>query len=754
MEPQRSEHAETLRLSVERVCGLVASQNLEMLGLEREKLERALAGLIANAEALRTERDDARDEARRAELELAATRQVLGNGPDGFIITDRAGVIIQANPAATQMLGVSSRFIAGKPLSLFIDEIDLRTFRWRVNNAQFRNQGEWPIRVRPRNGPSFMAGLTVTAFAGGGDTASDLRWFLREIGSSQRAEELAAAQEFTHQMLESEQAARAAAESAQRASELQVEVGGRLAASLDYPSELSQIPPLIVPTSADVFLIDLFVDGALEQTAMGCADASGAERMRTRKPPHPSSHHPIAQVIRTGDSLLVSEVTQPWLQEWADSVGAREIWAPLGLASVAIVPVRSHRQTHGALTFCVGPSGHRYRDADLRLFQDIGRRIALALDTARLFKALEAEQRHRDEFLAMLAHELRNPLGAVTNGLEALERASATDRVRLLQILSRQSRHLARLLNDLLDVSGVRFGRLTLQQKRLDLRDLARQSLDVLRTAGKNGGPTITLSVDPEPVAVIGDADRLLQAIANLLDNAVKYTPGDGSIELSVAAQTPDAVLRVRDSGVGIAAEFLPRIFEVFSRGRLPEQSRPGLGLGLSVVRELVVKHGGSVEASSPGPGRGSEFVIRLPLQPEEGHASSASAGRAPVVERSIVIVEDNADAAEALRMALELDGHHVTTASSGRQGIEQARGAADVVFVDIGLPDMDGCEVARKIRDRFGGAGVYLVALTGRSGPEDRDRALRAGFDSYLVKPVAPDALREVIAQAPAHHR
>jgi len=418
------------------------------------------------------------------------------------------------------------------------------------------------------------------------------------------------------------------------------------------------------------------------------------------------------------------------------------------------VPIRSHRQTHGALTFGVGSSGRRYRDADLRLFQDIGLRIALALDTARLFKALEAEQRHRDEFLAMLAHELRNPLGAVTNGLEALERASPTDRARLLQILSRQSRHLARLLNDLLDVSGVRFGRLTLQQKRLDLRDLARQSLDVLRTAGKNQGPTITLSVDPQPVAVVGDADRLMQAIANLLDNAVKYTPADGSIELSVAADGGDAVLRVRDSGVGITAEFLPRIFEIFSRGRVLEQSRPGLGLGLSVVRELVVKHGGSVEASSPGPGRGSEFVIRLPLQPEEERPSSASTGPGPVAERLIVIVEDNADAAEALRMALELEGHRVRTASSGQQGIEQARGAPDVVLVDIGLPDMDGYEVARTVRDQPGGDGVYLVALTGHSGPEARDRALSSGFDSYLVKPVAPDALREVIAQAPAHHR
>jgi CheY-like chemotaxis protein len=245
-----------------------------------------------------------------------------------------------------------------------------------------------------------------------------------------------------------------------------------------------------------------------------------------------------------------------------------------------------------------------------------------------------------------------------------------------------------------------------------------------------------------------------MQMIANLLDNAVKYTPADGSIELSVGAEGSDAVVRVRDSGVGIPPEFLPRIFDVFSRGRaLPEQSRPGLGLGLSVVQELAMKHGGSVEASSTGPGQGSEFVIRLPLLHDQ-EVPIAAAVSPPVVERSILIVEDNADAAEVLRMALELYGHHVKTASNGRQGIEQALAEPpDVALVDIGLPDIDGYEVGRAVRQQPGGAGVYLVALTGHSGSADRDRALRAGFDSYLVKPVAPDALREVIAQAPTHH-
>jgi two-component system CheB/CheR fusion protein len=188
-------------------------------------------------------------------------------------------------------------------------------------------------------------------------------------------------------------------------------------------------------------------------------------------------------------------------------------------------------------------------------------------------------------------------------------------RVHLVEILSRQSKHLARLLRDLLDVSGVRFGRVTLERQRLDLRDLARQSLEVFQVPGKAASPNIGLHTDTRPVTVVGDADRLQQVIANLLDNAVKYTPSHGSIDLSVAAEGDDAVVRVRDSGLGIASEFLPRIFEAFSRGAdHTGGSPPGLGLGLSVVRDLVAQHGGTVSATSEGAGKGSEFVVRLPI--------------------------------------------------------------------------------------------------------------------------------------------
>src|SRR5262245_48718119 len=750
MASSHSEQVEALRTSVERLCQIVATQDMERLTTERQAIEQALEALTTEADTLRSERDDARTEASRAEFHLTATRELLEEGPDGYLITNSAGIIMHANRAAQRMLGVALRFLVRKPLSLFVEDGDLRIFRWRVNNARTRTQSEWPTRMRARGAVSFTAGLAVIACSSDNQNG-DLRWFMREITVRQRAEELVASQYFINRLLESEQLARTAAETAQLRVELLASVSSALAASLEYPTVLSRVAGLVVPAVADVFLIDLAVEEKLEQAAMACVDASAAERLRIRRPPDPAGEHPIARVIRTGEATL-HEVSTSWLEQWADSPEERDLWETLRLTSVVIVPIKSHRQTHGALTFGFGLSGRHHEASDLGALKDIGLRTALALDTARLFKALEAEQHHRDEFLAMLAHELRNPLGAVTNGLEALARANPSDRARLLQILSRQSRHLAHLLNDLLDVSGVRFGRLMLQQRRLDVRALAHDSLEELRTAGKTIGSAVRLRTDPQPVVVLGDADRLMQAIANLLDNAIKYTPPDGSIELSVGAEGADAVLRVRDTGAGIAPEFLPRLFDVFSRGPGdPGQTNPGLGLGLSVVRDLIVKHGGTVTATSAGVGQGSEFVIRLPLDHSQELPSSATES-SPVVARSILIVEDNPDAAEALRMVLELKGHRVTIARDGGHAIEQARShPPNVALVDIGLPDIDGCEVGRTVRAQPGGERVYLVAISGHSAPADRDRALQAGFNSYLVKPVAPDALLEVIGQAPS---
>src|SRR5262245_29439418 len=434
MGPLRSERVDALRACAERMSRLVAEQRLPEIPDAREELLRALDGVTTELDSLQLERDDARAETMRAELSLAAARHLLEEGPDGYIITDSLGVIVQANRAAAQFLGVSARFLVRKPLSLFIDETDQRAFRSRVNNVHSRGPGEWPVRMRPREGPPFVAGLSVAPFKVG-DPKSDLRWFMRDASVRQRAEELAAAQEFTTQMLESERVARSDAEAARAGLELQVRVGGALAESIDYTAALSRMGALVVPTAADLFVADLLVADALEQVALTCVNARDADRLRTRRPPDPAGDHPIAEVIRTGRPLLVTEISPTWLDRWAADQESKELWHDVELTSIAVVPIRSHREIHGALTFAFGPSGRRHSDASLVVLRDIGLRTALALDTAQLFTALQTEQRHRDEFLAMLANELRNPLAAVSAGVAALDRADGADRTYLLQIL-------------------------------------------------------------------------------------------------------------------------------------------------------------------------------------------------------------------------------------------------------------------------------------------------------------------------------
>jgi PAS domain S-box-containing protein len=746
MSTQPSEHIEALRARVDRLCQLASAGREAELAAERRELDAELGRLAAS----RAERDGAHRTVAEVESQLERLRQLLERGPDGYIVTDRAGIILDANHAAADLLGLAVRFLIRKPLSLFVEEGDLRAFRWRLNKAHAQDRGEWPLRMRPREGQPFTAGVTVTTLEPRPGEATDLRWFLRDISARQRAEELAAAHEFTKEVLESEQRSRAAAESAQRRLEVLAGVSGVLAGSLDCALVFSDAAGVIVPGVADLFIADLLAGERLERVTVACADAAAAERLRSRcRPPADlSGDHPIAEALRTVEPVLVTATTPAWLATWSESAEALGVWQEIGLSSAAIVPIKSHRQTHGILTF--GWVSARQGDpADLGLLRDIGLRAALALDTARLIRDLEAEQQHRDEFLAMLAHELRNPLAAITTGLDVLERAEPPDRARITGIVARQSRHLARLLNDLLQVSRVRFGQVTLHRQLVDLGALARHSLDALQTGAQAEHARVIFRAGPQPIRVMGDPDRLEEVIDNLLDNALKYTPSGGTIEVSVATEGNEAVLRVRDSGIGISPDFLPRVFDVFSRSDRPRsQSRPGLGLGLSVVRDLISNHGGRVRVSSPGVGQGSEFVVRLPLASDEA-ASVVAEPPGATAATSILVVEDNEDAREALRMALELSGQRVRTAEDGAHAIEEARQhPPDTAVIDVGLPDMDGYQVARAVRALPGGDRVHLIALTGYGQPADRERALRAGFDSWLVKPIDPSVLLGVIAK------
>jgi PAS domain S-box-containing protein len=363
----------------------------------------------------------------------------------------------------------------------------------------------------------------------------------------------------------------------------------------------------------------------------------------------------------------------------------------------------------------------------------------------------ESHTRAKDEFLAMLSHELRNPLGTITTALAVLNRlVTGDDLRRVTDMIGRQTVHLTRLVDDLLDVARVTSGKVELRREVFDLRELVAQSVRTLANAGRTRQHHVV--VEGESVPVHGDPARLAQVVDNLLDNALKYTAPGGHIRLSVSRVQNDALLRVLDTGEGIRAELRERVFERFvQEPQALDRARGGLGLGLALVKQLVDLHGGSVAVTSAGPGRGSEFTVRVPatLAPgSRGDTAASATLTAATGRRRVLIVEDNADAREGLRMLLIHFGHDVETSEDAPSGLEKLRTfRPDVALIDIGLPGVDGYALARMVRDTPETRATRLIALTGYGQHEDRQKALAAGFDSHLTKPIDPTRLEQVLA-------
>jgi CheY-like chemotaxis protein len=370
-----------------------------------------------------------------------------------------------------------------------------------------------------------------------------------------------------------------------------------------------------------------------------------------------------------------------------------------------------------------------------------------------LLQQLEDGVRQRDEFLAMLGHELRNPLAAISGASYVLDQmVPADEQAQMVRsIIDRQTKHLSRLVDDLLDVSRVTKGKITLQRQPIDLNEMARRCCQAIEAAAKARHHRLELKLEPRPLMVDGDPARLEQVVSNLLTNAVKYTPTNGVIDVSTRREGSEVVLSVRDNGIGIAPELLPQVFDLFSQAQgTLDRSQGGLGIGLTVVRGLVEMHGGEVVAHSDGLDKGSVFSVRLPLI--EAAPEHASGQEEPCIEavndrQRVLVVEDNADAREVMCFLLQQWGYEVETAEDGPDGIEKAVEVRPVVaIIDIGLPQLNGYEVARRIRERIDGH-IYLIALTGYGQPDDQARALEAGFDVHMVKPIEPGRLSQLLA-------
>jgi len=564
---------------------------------------------------------------------------------------------------------------------------------------------------------------------------------------------------------------------------LLADTGTLLGGSLDYASRLTTAARVAVPDFADGCLIDLLDEGGRPRCAAAAhADPALEKRLllaAEQEPPAPQAPQGVAEVLRSGRPLACSRLSEGRLEEVIPEGPRRQALRILGVRSLLIVPLCARGRTLGTMTLLSSRWLRRFRRADLTLAGELARRAAVAIDNARLYREargmeealrsraeqLAAADRHKDEFLAVVAHELRGPLAALRGSLEVLRLygPEAPPAEAPQGIMVRQVDALARLVDDLLDVTRITKGTVALRRQPLDLNDVLQAAADTTRPLLDGRRHTLTVTLAREGCPIDGDPQRLEQVFVNLLTNAAKYTDPGGHVWLSAAREegpggVPQAVVSVRDTGIGMAAEFLPHAFDLFAQGaEAPGRSQGGLGIGLALVRRLAEMHGGTVEAHSDGPGRGSEFVVRLPLLTLEGGGwsverpeptSAPSPVRDPGSPLNILVVDDNADAAESLGLLLRMRGHRVRLAPDGPAALALVREQpADVVLLDLGLPGMDGHEVGRRLRREPGHDKALVVALTGSGTEDDRRRSREAGFDHHLVKPVDPDDLDRILA-------
>lgn len=540
---------------------------------------------------------------------------------------------------------------------------------------------------------------------------------------------------------------------------LLAEAGRILGSSLEYEVTLSQVSELVVPQFSDWCGLDLLGDdGQVRRLAVVHRDPAKVElanEYRRRYPPQPDDKAGLMAVLRTGKPTLHREITDDQLVRGARDAKHLELLRALCLKSFIIVPMTARGRTLGAWTLAIAESSRFFGEDDLQLAEELASRAALAVDNAKLFDELKQNSRRKDEFLAMLAHELRNPLSAIGSGAMLLQRPEigAEDREWATQVISRQVTHLSRLMDDLLDVSRVSRGKTDLKKQRIDPASVVRQAIQTTQAVVSERKHKLNVSFESADLELEADPTRLEQIIVNLLENAAKYTDSGGSIWLSTKRDLDHIAISVRDNGIGIPPEQLPQIFELFAQGNPSlARSEGGLGIGLTLVKSLAELHGGSLVAKSEGPGKGSEFIVRLPAaRSQESSAERPAIGCAPgsIGGRKILVIDDNIDTARGMARLLGLNGHELQTAHSGPEGIAAARAFhPDVILLDIGLPGMDGYEVARRLKEERELADVLIIAVTGYGQDEDRKRSSSAGIDYHLVKPIDHEVLVTLLAE------
>jgi signal transduction histidine kinase len=565
------------------------------------------------------------------------------------------------------------------------------------------------------------------------------------------------------QALAKAEADRAAAQEAIRRSEFLAMASRELTSTLELGESMGKFLEILVPAVADVGL--LAVNLADEQQLIFWRSALESDPPQTRPMPSLATLPPALMRAVNGACLdgryrEVELYSAPPRQEFN--------W-PADVARALVIPMREAGKPLGVAVIAKSRAD-AWGDADKSLLEELVNRAATALENARLYRNLHREMqrarqaeerlqeasRRKDEFLAMLSHELRNPLAPIRNAAEVMRRIAPDDAgiAWAREVVERQVTHLAQLVDDLLDVSRITQGKISLKKEPVELGKVIQHSIDTTCALLEAKRHHLGVSLPHAPIWVHGDFARLSQVVGNILNNAAKYTAEGGRIELSAAADRGEAVISVRDNGIGIDGALLPHVFELFTQGeRSLDRSQGGLGVGLTVVERLVALHNGRVEVRSDGLGKGSLFRVTLPCisevpQSEETTQSSSAVLAGPAPGKRVLVVDDNIDAAESIAVYLRLEGHDVRTVGDGPQAVAIAQVfAPHVAVIDIGLPGMNGYELARRLRLKGPEGPALVIALTGYGQKEDRARSDEAGFDHHFVKPADPRLIQAAIA-------
>jgi PAS domain S-box-containing protein len=527
-----------------------------------------------------------------------------------------------------------------------------------------------------------------------------------------------------------------------------------LATIVDYQSTLQKVVGLAVPHFADWCAADMVEpDGSLNRLAVVHSDPAKVQfamDLSQKYPGSPESPHGVPKVLRTGESDMMTAIPDALIVQSATDETHLKLLRELGLRSYMCVPLKGRGKMLGVITFVAAESGRRYTQEDLVFAEELARRASIAIENAQIYAELRDADRRKDEFLAMLAHELRNPLAPIRNSLQILKmpRVDAATAEHTTEIMERQVQHLIRLVDDLLDVSRVMRGKIELRPERVKLPTVVARAVETAQPLIEAQRHLFTIHLPPEALTLDADPVRLAQIIGNLLTNAAKYTDPNGHIQLLAQREEDYVVLRVKDNGIGMAPEMLAHVFELFMQvDHGATRTQGGLGIGLTLVKNLVEMHGGTIEAHSAGLGKGSEFVVRLPLarQCDDETTGDSEQGRqdAPQSGHRLLVVDDNKDAANSLAVLLRLKGHDVRVVHDGLSALETAKKyRPEIIFLDIGMPGMDGYEVARRLRQQSDLKNIVLAAVTGWGQQEDRRRTKEAGFNYHLVKPPEPRIL------------